>query len=103
MPYGFARKEISDAKERVQEGNYDAAALFVRNAKADIEDYAEIDHGLNKEEFDKCHDLIQEEVEKSSPSEGQVMHVLTRMEKFMDKMDRVRRRKEDQTADPNRQ
>lgn len=98
MPYGFARKEVNDAKDRVQDGKYDAAALFVRNAKSDIEDFAEIDHGVDKEQFDKCHDLIQEEVEKPSPSEGQLIHVLVRIEKFMDKMERTRNRKENQIA-----
>lgn len=66
MVHQFARKEIADARDRVEGGNYDAAALFVRNAKADIEDYSKIDYGPWKEKFDQLHDDFQEEAEKGT-------------------------------------
>lgn len=85
MVYQFARKELSDAHERVNTGSYSAAAQFVSNARADIED-APWDFGRWKMEFDKYHDEFQQEAEKNNPNEGHLIHCLDKLEHHLDAM-----------------
>ena len=66
MAHGFATKELSDARERLQEGEYYPAGQFVLNAKRDIEDYEEGDYGEIKEEFDDLCSQFQDEASKGS-------------------------------------
>lgn len=99
MVYQFASKELSDARDRVESGSYSAAAQFVSNAKADIED-APFDFGRWKEEFDRYHDEFQAEAKKDNPQEGQLIHCLDKLEKFVDKMKEIRA-EQDEHYTPN--
>jgi hypothetical protein len=93
MVHQFVRKELSDARDRVNSGSYNAAAQFVSNAKADIED-APWDFGRWKTEFDKYHDEFQQEAGNNNPDEGQLIHCLDKLDHFVEAMVDIRDQRE---------
>ena len=94
MVWGFASKEIEDARDRVNSGSYSAAATFVSNAKADIED-APVDFGIWKDELDNYHDEFQKEVDKLNPNENHLNYVLDELERILGEMREIRAEEED--------
>jgi len=72
----MATQELSDAREAINEGNYSAAALFIYNAKADIQDYG-TDYGPIMDRFEQVYDDYMREVAKSGANKTFLMDYQT--------------------------
>lgn len=84
MGIGFAKKELEDAEDRLQEGNVDAAELFVENAQRDLEDYFEAETIGDSVRRDKFDQGVKEFLAAESTEER--LSVLDRLQDYVEGM-----------------
>ncbi|WP_336329994.1 hypothetical protein [Haloarcula sp. CGMCC 1.2071] len=70
--HNYAKTELSDAHGAIDESNYTGAALFVHNARAEIQNYG-IDYGPITDRFDGVYDDYMREVAKSGANKTFLM------------------------------
>lgn len=89
MVYQFASKELSDAREMLDEGRFYVASRFVANAKADIDD-APFEFGIWKDKFDQYADEFQHQAGKDNPNKKQLESLMGNLDKFVGEMEKRR-------------
>lgn len=97
--HGMARTELADARERVKEENYSAAATFVKNSKLDVADSAAVDYGEWRERYEELIEMFVEGIAWESggransyrtDQEG-LLAILDELEDTLDEMDRLKK------------
>jgi hypothetical protein len=90
MVWQFAEKELIDSRDRFENGSYSAAAQFLQNSNADLEE-SPYDFGKISDEYaEKCDEFKQVVEAGHPPDEEKLDRLLDRLERLMTEMkDRV--------------
>lgn len=82
MALQFAQQEIEDAQEQLEKGNLEAAKRFVKNAKADVDDFGNLQEASHArlEKFEMAVEAVEGTTDQES-----LQSYLNRIEYYLNK------------------